>query len=94
MSTPTRAYRHLLRATRIAFVNDTRVLLSARQEARKQFRSNAHLGAGSEEATGRVKHAEEVAEILRRNVVQGVLKEGGMGENRKGGAWGEFLFFL
>ncbi|PSS14819.1 hypothetical protein M430DRAFT_51493 [Amorphotheca resinae ATCC 22711] len=69
------AYRHLLRSTRIAFAGDAPVLHAARAEARNGFRQNAALSAGSPELAEAVKHAEEVAQILRHNVVQG-KKEG------------------
>lgn len=70
------AYRHLLRSTRLAFAGDAPLLKAARSEARNNFRSNASLSAGSPEALAAVKHAEEVAQILKQNVVQGrQLKE-------------------
>ncbi|KAL4918710.1 hypothetical protein BDW62DRAFT_180878 [Aspergillus aurantiobrunneus] len=62
------AYRQLLRATRIAFNNDTRVLLAARQEARQNFEKHRRVGVD----TGmQINHAVEVANILRHNIVQG-----------------------
>jgi hypothetical protein len=54
---------------------DAPVLHAARAEARNGFRQNAALSAGSPELAEAVKHAEEVAQILRHNVVQG-KKEG------------------
>jgi len=62
------AYRHLLRATRIAFRGDFPVLHAARAEARKHFDENRVLGT---DTPTKIQHAVETAEILRRNVVQG-----------------------
>lgn len=67
-----RAYRHLLRATRIAFEGDERTLTAARQQARGAFRANAQLAASDPAAVApAIRHAEEVAAFLRSNVVQG-----------------------
>lgn len=65
------AYRHLLRATRIAFQGDYKLLHSARTQARAGFDSLSSLDPASEEATKGVAHAEGVAHMLRHNVVQG-----------------------
>ena len=65
------AYRHLLRATRIAFNSDYPLLHAARTQARTEFDKLRSLDAGSEEATKGIQHAEGVAEVLRHNVVQG-----------------------
>ncbi|KAI1345497.1 hypothetical protein F5Y01DRAFT_57173 [Xylaria sp. FL0043] len=69
------AYRNLLRAARIAFQGDGPTLTAARQSIRQGFRANAALEPTSPEFPNAVKHAEEVAMILRQNVVQG-KKEG------------------
>jgi len=69
------AYRHLLRSTRIAFAGDARLLHAARVEARNAFQQNAALSPDSPETAAAVAHAEEVAQILKENVVQG--KKGG-----------------
>ncbi|MCJ1242508.1 Mitochondrial zinc maintenance protein 1, mitochondrial [Varicellaria rhodocarpa] len=66
-----RAYRHILRATRIAFKGDQRLLPSARAQARSSFAENRSLLPSSQEAIDQIAHAEEVAKILRQNVVQG-----------------------
>ncbi|KAI4202124.1 MAG: hypothetical protein LQ350_002791 [Teloschistes chrysophthalmus] len=77
------AYRNLLRSISIAFQEadrregDTRVLTSALATARSNFDSSRALAQGSNEATAAVKHAEEVAGILRRNVVQGRRRDEG-----------------
>ncbi|KAL2832494.1 hypothetical protein BDW59DRAFT_157316 [Aspergillus cavernicola] len=62
------AYRQILRATRIAFQNDSRVLLAARQEARQNFEQHRRLGI---DTPMQINHAIEVADILRHNIVQG-----------------------
>lgn len=70
------AYRHLLRSTRIAFQGDAPLLHAARSEARNNFRKNASLQPNDPALAAAVKHAEEVAQILRQNVVQGKKLEG------------------
>jgi complex III assembly factor LYRM7 len=52
-------------------VGDMNTLFAARAEVRKNFESNRHLSAGSEELSKQIIHAEEVAKFLRENVVQG-----------------------
>ncbi|KAJ5118384.1 Mitochondrial zinc maintenance protein 1 [Penicillium atrosanguineum] len=67
------AYRQILRATRIAFHNDNRVLLAARAEARRNFDENRRVGID----TGlQINNAIEVATILRHNIVQGSRENG------------------
>ncbi|KAM0133401.1 hypothetical protein ACHAP3_005925 [Botrytis cinerea] len=71
------AYRHLLRATRVAFnVEDTTLLTSARKQARSTFLANRSLALESPESIAAIAHAEDVAQFLRRNVVQGQKVEG------------------
>ncbi|CAI4057842.1 hypothetical protein SUVZ_02G5970 [Saccharomyces uvarum] len=62
------AYRHGLRATRIAFQNDTKVLLAARAKMRSGMVSPPNPKLTTEE---QVQHLEDVAVFLRRNLVQG-----------------------
>ncbi len=50
---------------------DTRVLTAARQEARKRFEQQANLASDSPAIGAGIAHAEEVARILRHNIVQG-----------------------
>ncbi|KAL8682831.1 MAG: hypothetical protein Q9186_001160 [Xanthomendoza sp. 1 TL-2023] len=71
------AYRNLLRSARIAFQGDTRVLTSALATARSNFEASRSLPSNSSEAQAAISHAEEVAVILRRNIVQGRGGEGG-----------------
>ena len=70
-TTALHAYRHLLRATKLAFANDTALLHASRDQARATFLKNKVLAAQSAEAEAQIRHAEEVARVLRRNVVQG-----------------------
>ncbi|KAF2971759.1 hypothetical protein GQX73_g1870 [Xylaria multiplex] len=76
MSTTTAlpAYRNLLRAARLAFQGDGTTLAAARASIRQGFRANAALEPTSPEFPNAVKHAEEVATILRQNVVQGKME--------------------
>jgi complex III assembly factor LYRM7 len=70
------AYRHLLRATRIAFQGDFHLLHAARTQARAGFDSLRSLESDSEEAVKGIQHAEGVASVLRHNIVQGKQAEG------------------
>jgi hypothetical protein len=85
------AYRHLLRSTRIAFAGlswllpsqapklnfkgDAPLLHAAREEARNSFRKNASLLPEDPALAPAIAHAEDVAKILRENVVQGKKTE-------------------
>ncbi|PPJ56801.1 hypothetical protein CBER1_05949 [Cercospora berteroae] len=75
-------YRHLLRATRIAFDGDAHMLRSSRAFARGEFRNGAKLPADSVEAAQGVEHAQGVAQILKENIVQG-KRVGDVGEKYK-----------
>ncbi|KAH7390047.1 putative mitochondrial zinc maintenance protein 1, mitochondrial [Cadophora sp. MPI-SDFR-AT-0126] len=68
------AYRHLLRSARLAFQGDTHLLHAARSEARNGFRKNASMSLDDPALAPAIAHAEEVAKILRENVVQGKLE--------------------
>ncbi|PQE30228.1 Mitochondrial zinc maintenance mitochondrial protein [Rutstroemia sp. NJR-2017a WRK4] len=70
------AYRHLLRGTRLAFHEDLPLLTSARKQARSTFLLNRSLEPSSPECAAAIAHAEDVAKILRENVVQGRKEEG------------------
>ncbi|KAH0605369.1 uncharacterized protein H6S33_004591 [Morchella sextelata] len=76
------AYRHLLRAARTAFEGDTSVLTAASSAARQGFETNRDLPRDSDVAQELVKNAEEVATMLRKNVVQGRLNGDGRYELR------------
>ncbi|KXT05530.1 hypothetical protein AC578_3712 [Pseudocercospora eumusae] len=64
-------YRHLLRATRIAFNGDMPTLSASRVFARSEFHKNKSLKPDSTEAAQGIEHAQGVTQILRENVVQG-----------------------
>ncbi|KLU90432.1 hypothetical protein MAPG_10286 [Magnaporthiopsis poae ATCC 64411] len=68
------AYRHLLRAFAVAFKDDTRVLTAARQQISSQFRDKSLRPCDLEPA---IREAEEVAQFLRSNVVQGKMQDDG-----------------
>jgi hypothetical protein len=54
---------------------DARTLLAAKANARDGFNKSKHLEPGSEEAAKRIHFANDVARILRENVLQGRAKE-------------------
>ncbi|KAL6856585.1 hypothetical protein J3F83DRAFT_752094 [Trichoderma novae-zelandiae] len=64
------AYRNLLRAARIAFQGDVHVLSAAQTQIRQGFQENRALDSSSS-IENAIRHAEDVATILRKNVVQG-----------------------
>ncbi|TEA10107.1 Mitochondrial zinc maintenance protein 1 [Colletotrichum sidae] len=67
------AYRGLWRATRIAFkVGDDRVLSAARQQIRQGFRDQAALVPSDPSVGPAIQKAEDIARLLRENVVQGI----------------------
>ncbi|GJN81729.1 complex 1 protein (LYR family) domain-containing protein [Purpureocillium lilacinum] len=65
------AYRNLLRAARIAFQGDAPVLAAAQDQIRHEFRQRSALDSSSSDTQAALQHADEVAKILRENVVQG-----------------------
>ncbi|GKT51283.1 mitochondrial zinc maintenance protein 1, mitochondrial [Colletotrichum spaethianum] len=73
MSLP--AYRHLWRAARIAFKGDDRVLTAAKQQIRQGFRDQANLAPTNPAYDQAIQKAEDIAKILRENVVQGKQDE-------------------
>ncbi|KAL1873426.1 hypothetical protein VTK73DRAFT_1017 [Phialemonium thermophilum] len=75
MSATLRTYRHLLRAAQVAFHGDIPVLNAARQRIRDGFREKASISPSDPAIESALKHAEEVAQFLKTNVVQG-KKEG------------------
>lgn len=80
--TPTAAVQS--KANNSSNPDDTRVLLAARQEARRNFDQNRRVGVD----TGmQINHAVEVANILRHNLVQGAREDG-----NEAAKWG--MFFL
>ncbi|CAI4038343.1 hypothetical protein SMKI_04G6870 [Saccharomyces mikatae IFO 1815] len=67
------AYRHGLRATRVAFQNDTEVLIAARAKMRSGMLCPPNPKLNTEE---QIQHLEDVAVFLRRNLVQGKKVDG------------------
>ncbi|KAL1856857.1 Mitochondrial zinc maintenance protein 1, mitochondrial [Diaporthe australafricana] len=65
------AYRNLLRASRLTFAGDERLLTNARQSIRAGFREKAGLAPSDPAVAPAVQQAEQIAEMLRTNVVQG-----------------------
>lgn len=65
------AYRSLLRATRLTFQGDERLLANARDQIRAGFRDKAGLSPSDPAVAPAVEHARQVAAMLRENVVQG-----------------------
>jgi hypothetical protein len=65
------AYRHVLRSARIAFETDLPILTAAKEQARAAFRQNASLPKDDPLVPKAIAHAEEVAVILKQNIVQG-----------------------
>lgn len=57
------------------YVGDSRLLHAARDKARQDFDALRTLAPESQEAKAGVAHAQEVARVLRTNVVQGVRVE-------------------
>lgn len=67
------AYRHALRATRVAFNGDAFMLDSARAQFKTSFLANKDLPDG-EEKTKAITHLNEVSQFLIRNIVQGEMQ--------------------
>ncbi|KAG6009362.1 Mitochondrial zinc maintenance protein 1, mitochondrial [Claviceps maximensis] len=70
------AYRNLMRAARIAFQGDAPVLAAAQQQIRTGFRQQASLSASDSTTQNAIQHAQDVAQFLRANVVQGKRVDG------------------
>ena len=60
---------------------DAKILHAACLEARSRFIVNRHLDPGTVETGEKIAEAEEIARILRQNIVQGKQIEGTGGEN-------------
>ncbi|KAJ8124865.1 hypothetical protein O1611_g8773 [Lasiodiplodia mahajangana] len=71
MSAALPVYRNLLRATRLVFQGDATLLNAARADIRQGFLKNATLEPTSPEFLAAINHGQEVAKVLRENVVQG-----------------------
>ncbi|KAG6013899.1 Mitochondrial zinc maintenance protein 1, mitochondrial [Claviceps lovelessii] len=70
------AYRNLMRAARIAFQGDAPVLAAAQEQIRTVFRQQASLSPSGPSTADAIQHAQDVAQFLRANVVQGKRIEG------------------
>ncbi|KAF7560053.1 hypothetical protein G7046_g4118 [Stylonectria norvegica] len=62
------AYRNLMRAARLAFQGDAPILSAAQTQIRSEFRQQLPSDSTVPDA---IQRAEEVAKVLRENVVQG-----------------------
>lgn len=60
----------------IPFTGDIPTLLSARRAVRDNFDQNRSLPSSSPESTEQIQYAQEVAKILRENLVQGRAMDG------------------
>ena len=69
--------------TRSSVTDDARMLYAARVEARSRFNNNRSLPVDSMDTLQKINEAEEVARILRQNVVQGQKVEGTGLEDRR-----------
>ncbi|KAI5463947.1 hypothetical protein BGZ63DRAFT_334461, partial [Mariannaea sp. PMI_226] len=67
------AYRSLLRSARLAFQGDAPILAAAQVQIRNEFRQRASIEPS--DAPAAIQHAQEVAKVLRENVVQGKKTE-------------------
>lgn len=63
-----------------AVLGDDTLLLAARHQARVGFNANRVLSADDPEVAKQIKHATEVTQILRQNLVQGRPVEGEEGK--------------
>ncbi|BAO42579.1 protein FMP36 [Kluyveromyces marxianus] len=73
MSRALAAYRNGLRAARVAFGGDTRMLVAARQKMREGMINPPNPELSPDE---QIKHMNDVAQFLRQNIVQGKKAEG------------------
>ncbi|KAK8102352.1 Mitochondrial zinc maintenance protein 1- mitochondrial [Apiospora sp. TS-2023a] len=65
------AYRNLWRSARIAFQGDKPTLEAAQTQIRMGFRQHADLKPSDPKVAEEIHHAQDVATILKQNVVQG-----------------------
>lgn len=71
------AYRSLLRASRLAFQGDERMLSAARTQIRTGFREKSVLQPTDPAVMPAIQHAQAVAAFLTANVVQGKREDEG-----------------
>lgn len=74
MSKAIHAYKEALRATRVAFKNDLRVLQAARSEFRRRTEENRSL-ADQQQIDKAVQEMSDVANFLIKNIVQAEQRE-------------------
>ena len=65
------SYRHLLRSINLAFRGDLPLLHKARSDTRTAYESSRDLTGDESGVAAKLQHAEEVAKVLRTQVVQG-----------------------
>ncbi|SMN19535.1 similar to Saccharomyces cerevisiae YDR493W MZM1 Mitochondrial matrix protein with a role in maintaining the labile mitochondrial zinc pool [Maudiozyma saulgeensis] len=73
------AYRHGLRAARVAFNEDTRLLEAARQKMKQGMKTPENPDTPIEK---QIKLMEDVAQFLRKNIVQGKKIENGLNNEK------------
>ncbi|QSL64223.1 hypothetical protein MERGE_000378 [Pneumocystis wakefieldiae] len=71
------SYRNLLRAINIAFKDDLQLLKASKKQIRNTFHHDKEKNLSEEEIQKKVKYANDIASILRRNIVQGRLNSSG-----------------
>lgn len=71
----------------MTFIGDAPVLSAAQAQIRNEFRQRASLDPSDETVPAAIQHAEEVAKVLRENVVQGQKTEEGKDTYSKFCAW-------
>ncbi|KAG4306502.1 hypothetical protein PORY_000490 [Pneumocystis oryctolagi] len=71
------SYRNLLRAIKVAFKDDIPLLSASKKQIRDVFYQDKGKILSENEIYKKVLYANDVANILRKNVVQGRLNESG-----------------
>lgn len=69
------SYRHLLRSINLAFRGDAPLLQRARSDTRTAYEATRTLASDDAGVASKLQHAEEVAKVLRTQVVQGRRRE-------------------
>ncbi|EMR11316.1 hypothetical protein PNEG_00345 [Pneumocystis murina B123] len=71
------SYRNLLRAINVTFKDDLQLLEASKKQIRNTFYHDKEKNLNEEEIQKKVKHANDIASILRKNIVQGRLNSSG-----------------
>ncbi|KTW30800.1 hypothetical protein T552_00512 [Pneumocystis carinii B80] len=71
------SYRNLLRAVNVAFKDDLQLLKTSKKQIRNTYYHDKDKNLSEEEIQKKIKHANDVASILRKNIVQGRLNSSG-----------------